>query len=616
MTSNFHKSTTALVVSLSLFQPVVSFAQATPTGCSNLSPGDADACWGNRSALLPSGSFVVSEGPQELSQGVQILVPNAENGLPMDLENPTESLKDEMKPDPKAPAAVEGNTPEAAAEGDNPKAETGKAKAEQSKAKAAQKTKDAKKNARDPESGPNPGKGEKDKPAKNRAASPQPPRKNEARRENGARPDAPTVADAPALQGMPDARQESADSAPQRLDKKADSPRATDPSQPARQADQKAQADRELQADQALKARETDATRETDAARSGDSGRTGDQPRPTDLPAARTGVVTQQLTDENTRSSREDFSTSASSDRKKKKKGLSDLEKAGLIALGAVVVGTILSNQKEVVSNSGDRVVVRDRDGEYQVYKDDDALLRRAGTTVRTENFRDGSTRSFVERADGSQIVTIRDADGRIQRRIHVDRNGRETVLIDDTRESEAVDLRRLRDFDRRDDRAYDYSENADRDALRRALMQSDQGNIGRTFSLRQIREIREVRELAPEINLNAITFATGSAAIPVYQAERLRQLGNALNDLIIQNPREVFLIEGHTDAVGDPAYNLALSDRRAESVALALTEYFDVPPENMVVQGYGERYLKVYDSGAEARNRRAVARRVTDLLN
>ena len=37
-----------------------------------------------------------------------------------------------------------------------------------------------------------------------------------------------------------------------------------------------------------------------------------------------------------------------------------------------------------------------------------------------------------------------------------------------------------------------------------------------------------------------------------------------------------------------------ALSDRRAESVALAMTEYFGVPPENMIVQGYGESELRV----------------------
>jgi outer membrane protein OmpA-like peptidoglycan-associated protein len=74
-------------------------------------------------------------------------------------------------------------------------------------------------------------------------------------------------------------------------------------------------------------------------------------------------------------------------------------------------------------------------------------------------------------------------------------------------------------------------------------------------------------------------------------------------------------MIEGYTDAIGSNAANLALSDRRAESVALALTEYFDVPPENLVVQGYGEEFLKIPTLGDERANRRASVRRITDLL-
>ncbi|MEY3960244.1 MAG: hypothetical protein RIR14_898, partial [Pseudomonadota bacterium] len=77
----------------------------------------------------------------------------------------------------------------------------------------------------------------------------------------------------------------------------------------------------------------------------------------------------------------------------------------------------------------------------------------------------------------------------------------------------------------------------------------------------------------------------------------------------------EMFLIEGHTDAVGRAAMNLALSDRRAESVALALTEYFDIPPENMVIQGYGESELLIDTEADERRNRRVAVRVITPLL-
>ena len=84
---------------------------------------------------------------------------------------------------------------------------------------------------------------------------------------------------------------------------------------------------------------------------------------------------------------------------------------------------------------------------------------------------------------------------------------------------------------------------------------------------------------------------------------------------MIKDNPAEMFLIEGHTDAVGDAAYNLALSDRRAEAVAGLLTQYYQIPPENLVTQGYGESQLKVQTQYSERANRRVVVRRITPLL-
>ena len=76
-----------------------------------------------------------------------------------------------------------------------------------------------------------------------------------------------------------------------------------------------------------------------------------------------------------------------------------------------------------------------------------------------------------------------------------------------------------------------------------------------------------------------------------------------------------MFLIEGHTDAVGSDEDNLSLSDRRAESVATVLSEQFDVPPENLVTQGYGEEFLKVPTEAAERLNRRVAVRRITPLM-
>ena len=330
-------------------------------------------------------------------------------------------------------------------------------------------------------------------------------------------------------------------------------------------------------------------------------------------------TTTEVLTKETQRSSAEEFAAApVVVDGGSRRNRLSDLEKVGLVALGALVVGAIIkdaNNRQQdslVVSNTGDRVVVLKPDGTYQVYKDDDAVIRRPGSNVRTETYRDGSTRTIVERPDGTQVVTIRDATGRVLRRAQYDDRGRELVLIDDLEPEEFVVIRELPEPRPGRIIISTQDENVEEQL---ALVETEVERVGRKFSLRQIREISEVRALAATIDVDAITFDTGSAAIRASEADDLADLGALMKRLIARNPREVFLIEGHTDATGTAALNLALSDRRAESVALALTEYFDIPPENMVIQGYGETELRIDTQANEKRNRRVAVRVIGPLL-
>lgn len=329
---------------------------------------------------------------------------------------------------------------------------------------------------------------------------------------------------------------------------------------------------------------------------------------------ADTPVTEEVITEETARSSAEDFqsainaTTQAVTATKDKKdgKGLTTLEKAAVLGLGALAVGAILKNGSEVAVNSGDRVVVQNPDGSYRVIKDDNALLRQPGTTLSTQNYADGSTRTISTKADGTQIITVYDAQRRIIQRTRIDPDGQRYVLVDDSIGADPVEITTL-------PRAQVTAESTDTEALRAALARET--TIDRRFSLAQVRQIAQVRALAPAVAVENITFATGSAAIRPEQARALAKLGDTIRARIAENPREIFLIEGHTDAVGDAAYNLALSDRRAESLALALTEYFGVPPENLVVQGYGEEFLKVDTQRGEEANRRVSVRRITDLL-
>ncbi|OOY24075.1 hypothetical protein BMI91_08355 [Thioclava sediminum] len=328
------------------------------------------------------------------------------------------------------------------------------------------------------------------------------------------------------------------------------------------------------------------------------------------------------VTEETARSASEDFSTSVDakrdaeaqataqtdSSKKKKKDRLSTLETAALSGLGALAVGAILNNGSKVAVNSGDRVVVQQPDGSYQLVKDDNALLRQPGSKIRTQDYADGSSRTIVTKPDGSQIVTVYDAQRQILKRTLVQPDGTQYLLVDDARGADPVDVSALPK-----PKPVATVSSSNEQALRDALTR--QSGIDRTFTLSQVRNITPVRDLAPAISVENINFETGSAAIQPDQAQALSALGQAIQQRIDENPRELFLVEGHTDAVGSAAYNLALSDRRAESVALALSEYFDVPAENLVVQGYGEQDLKVQTEGASEANRRAAVRRITDLL-
>jgi OOP family OmpA-OmpF porin len=240
-------------------------------------------------------------------------------------------------------------------------------------------------------------------------------------------------------------------------------------------------------------------------------------------------------------------------------------------------------------------------------------------------------TRTVVIRPDGTQIVTVTDRDGRLIRRIRRDVRGREIIIIDNSfrprpRPGIAVGIgagiggyfvdlpppviRIPRE------RYIVEAEDADPRLIYETLIAPPVERIDRRYTLDEIRYSPAVRDRMPRIDVNTIVFETGSWEITPDQAQKLANIAQGLNQAISRNPREVFLIEGHTDAVGSDVDNLSLSDRRAEAVAQVLTEQFQVPAENLTSQGYGEQYLKVQTQGPEIINRRVSLRRITLLLS
>ena len=138
---------------------------------------------------------------------------------------------------------------------------------------------------------------------------------------------------------------------------------------------------------------------------------------------------------------------------------------------------------------------------------------------------------------------------------------------------------------------------------------------VERLYSVDEVKRSARIRDKTPRVELDTVTFEFGSAAIAESEIPRLQGVADAMTKLLKKNPAETFFIEGHTDAVGADVANLALSDRRAESVADALTNVFGIPPENLATQGYGERYLKIKTQEQERLNRRVAIRRITPLV-
>ena len=266
------------------------------------------------------------------------------------------------------------------------------------------------------------------------------------------------------------------------------------------------------------------------------------------------------------------------------------------------------------VINIDNRIIVRSDDGRR--------LSRRATETYYEELPR-GRVREVIVRPNGDRVVTIRDRFGEVIQRSRIDRSGREYVMfyapeIDRDSRPTFVDpglrLPPMRLSVPLEDYIIDTSSEAPRD-YRVFLDKPPVEEVERVYTLDEVKYSARIRDKVRRIDLDTITFATGSADISESQAATLGKVADAINEILDKDPGETFLIEGHTDAVGSEESNLVLSDERAESVADILTDVYDIPPENLATQGYGERFLKIATDGAEQLNRRVTIRRVTPLV-
>jgi outer membrane protein OmpA-like peptidoglycan-associated protein len=273
---------------------------------------------------------------------------------------------------------------------------------------------------------------------------------------------------------------------------------------------------------------------------------------------------------------------------------------------------TIIREPDRTIIREGGRTIIQHNEvNRFRYNARDVAVERRGNETV-----------TVIERPDRTRIITVVDEDGRLVRRVRREVDGREIIIIDNRPRglrplgiglplvALAPPVIRIPR-----ERYVLETERASRDDIFAVLAAPPVDRIERAYSLDEIRYSPTLRERMPRVDIDTVTFESGSWEVTPEHIERLAVIAEGMKRTIAGNPREVFLLEGHTDAVGPDVDNLSLSDRRAEAVAVVLTDRFEVPAENLTTQGYGEQHMKVPTDGPERRNRRVTARRITPLL-
>lgn len=286
-----------------------------------------------------------------------------------------------------------------------------------------------------------------------------------------------------------------------------------------------------------------------------------------------------------------------------------------------------MQNQRQRVDGDGytlyrepGRTIIQEGD-QYFIRQDENQRFDDLGGNVQRIRRRNTLVTIYTGQ-DGDQIITTTDRDGRLIRRVKRFPGGREIVLIDNTYQGSSpvynggVVLLPPPPLELPPERYIVDADTAPEGFIYEALTAPPVARLPRRYTLDEIRGSPDLRNHMRSVDLNTINFETGSWEITPDQAARLQAMAQALLQAVQQNPREIYLIEGHTDAVGSAVDNLSLSDRRAQAVATVLTRNYAVPPENLTTQGYGAQYLKVQTQDASRENRRVTVRRITPLLN
>ncbi len=277
----------------------------------------------------------------------------------------------------------------------------------------------------------------------------------------------------------------------------------------------------------------------------------------------------------------------------------------------------------KIIQEPGNRTIFRVNNQAF-IRHDESANFRLYGGNVQSQRAPNGNTISNIVRPDGSRIEVEVDIYGRPIRRVRFLPDGRRFVLFENRAIAAGIGIAALgalvialpplhADLPR-GEYIVDAG-GASEDDIYGALDAPPVEPLDRAYSLDEVLASVSLRERMRSISIDTINFEFGSSDVGPDQAVLLETVGAVIRRIANDNPGEVFLIEGHTDAVGSEEDNLSLSDRRAQAVADLLSQQFGAPRENLVTQGYGKQFLLIPTEEPERRNRRVVVRRLTPLL-
>jgi outer membrane protein OmpA-like peptidoglycan-associated protein len=123
-----------------------------------------------------------------------------------------------------------------------------------------------------------------------------------------------------------------------------------------------------------------------------------------------------------------------------------------------------------------------------------------------------------------------------------------------------------------------------------------------RSLSMGEREEIADIASTKPNIDLD-IQFDYNSADIRTASLPSVQALGRALSNPSLKG--SVFVVAGHTDAIGGEAYNMGLSERRADTIKSYLVSKFGIAGSDLVTVGYGKDKPKDANAPMDPINRR-----------